>query len=202
MPRWEIERRRRPRPFSPDFMAACDGQLKTQLRWRQILAERFKISREDMDEFARSNRIDGPRRTSTRVRCRQNWCPFHQGRGRPGDRPAARSRRGHPARRHDGVARGACRPRRRGTRRSPPTSRGNASQMSDGSAAMLIADRATAEKWGSRCARCSVTWWWRATTPCSCCRAESRDAQAARSLGMTIDDFDAIECNEAFAAIA
>ena len=39
-------------PFSPDFMAACDGQLKTQFEVAQILAERFKISREDMDEFA------------------------------------------------------------------------------------------------------------------------------------------------------
>src|SRR5207253_6570837 len=39
-------------PFSPDFMAACDGQLKTQFEVAQILAERFKISREDMDEYA------------------------------------------------------------------------------------------------------------------------------------------------------
>src|SRR4051795_12516202 len=39
-------------PFSPDFMAACDGQLKTQFEVAQILAERFKISRDDMDEYA------------------------------------------------------------------------------------------------------------------------------------------------------
>src|SRR5580765_980344 len=39
-------------PFSPAFMEACDGQLKTQFEVAQILAERFKISREDMDEYA------------------------------------------------------------------------------------------------------------------------------------------------------
>src|SRR5205814_3562761 len=39
-------------PFSPAFMEACDGQLKTQFEVAQILAQRFKISRDDMDEFA------------------------------------------------------------------------------------------------------------------------------------------------------
>src|SRR5436190_2817622 len=44
-------------PFSPDFMAACDGQLKTQFEVAQILGERFKIRREDVDERAlESNR--------------------------------------------------------------------------------------------------------------------------------------------------
>ena len=36
----------------PPSWTACDGQLKTQFEVAQILAERFKISREDMDEFA------------------------------------------------------------------------------------------------------------------------------------------------------
>src|SRR5260370_42554439 len=39
-------------PFSPDFLAACDNQLMTQFQVAQILADRFKISREDMDEYA------------------------------------------------------------------------------------------------------------------------------------------------------
>src|SRR5437763_16042351 len=43
-------------PFSHDFMAACDGQLKTQFEEAQILAERFKIAREDMDEYAFESR--------------------------------------------------------------------------------------------------------------------------------------------------
>src|SRR6478736_5804369 len=39
-------------PFSPAFLDACDGQLKTQFEVAQILAERFGISREHMDEYA------------------------------------------------------------------------------------------------------------------------------------------------------
>src|SRR5215472_15380944 len=38
-------------PFSPDFLKACDGQLKTQFQVSQILAEKFQITREDMDAF-------------------------------------------------------------------------------------------------------------------------------------------------------
>src|ERR687897_1928971 len=39
-------------PFSPSFLTATDGQLKTQFEVSQILAGRWKISREDMDAFA------------------------------------------------------------------------------------------------------------------------------------------------------
>src|SRR5437763_1543060 len=39
-------------PFSPDFLAACDGKLMTQFEVAQILADRFKIGRDDMDEYA------------------------------------------------------------------------------------------------------------------------------------------------------
>src|SRR5882757_5928886 len=39
-------------PFSPDFMAACDGQLMTQFEVAQILADREKITRDEMDEFS------------------------------------------------------------------------------------------------------------------------------------------------------
>ncbi|HEY2814098.1 MAG TPA: steroid 3-ketoacyl-CoA thiolase, partial [Acidimicrobiales bacterium] len=50
-------------PFSPGFMDACDGQLKTQFEVAQILAERFKISREDMDEFALESHLRAARAT-------------------------------------------------------------------------------------------------------------------------------------------
>ena len=39
-------------PFSADFMKVIDGQLWAQFRVAQVLAERFKITRDDMDEFA------------------------------------------------------------------------------------------------------------------------------------------------------
>src|SRR2546423_6181620 len=39
-------------PFSGQFMGVIDGQLKTQFEVSQILADQWKISREDMDAFA------------------------------------------------------------------------------------------------------------------------------------------------------
>src|SRR2546421_7623613 len=39
-------------PFSPAFLAACDGQLKLQFEVAQRIAKDWKISREDMDDFA------------------------------------------------------------------------------------------------------------------------------------------------------
>src|SRR5437764_3871219 len=39
-------------PFSPDFLAACDGQLKMQFEVAQRIADDWKITQSDMDEFA------------------------------------------------------------------------------------------------------------------------------------------------------
>src|SRR2546423_10655721 len=39
-------------PFSKDFLDVIDGQLWAQFRVAQVLADRWKISREDMDEYA------------------------------------------------------------------------------------------------------------------------------------------------------
>ncbi|HMC51474.1 MAG TPA: thiolase family protein, partial [Acidimicrobiales bacterium] len=39
-------------PFSADFLRVIDNQLKTQFEVAQILAGRWKISREDMDAYA------------------------------------------------------------------------------------------------------------------------------------------------------
>src|SRR5436305_7282191 len=39
-------------PFSKDFLEVVDGRLWTQFQVSQVLAERWKITREDMDEFA------------------------------------------------------------------------------------------------------------------------------------------------------
>src|SRR5438105_8755499 len=39
-------------PFSKDFLSVIDGKLWMQFRVAQVLAERWKTSREDMDEYA------------------------------------------------------------------------------------------------------------------------------------------------------
>src|SRR5205085_7196949 len=135
-------------PFSPAFMEACDGQLKTQFEVAQILAERFKISREDMDEFAlESHRRAAATVDSGAVQTELVPVPIKDAEGRE---------TGQLLDADEGIRRG-------GTMESlgalpsaaswdptlaPDITAGNASQMSDGSAAMLIADRATAEKLG------------------------------------------------------
>src|SRR5205807_9248437 len=79
---------------------------------------------------------------------------------------------------------------------------GNSSQMSDGSSAMLIADRSTADTLGlpvRAVIRHMVVAGDDAVLVLSAPNPATRKL-LARS-GMSIEDFDAIECNEAFAAI-
>ena len=167
-------------PFSPSFMEACDGQLMTQFEVAQILADKEGIDREDDGRLR--GRVAPPRRrgTGTRATSPTRSCRCSdQGRRRCAHRRAPRPRRGHPARddgRHAGRA--AARPPS-GTRRSrPDITAGNASQMSDGAAAMLIASADSRARSGCRCGPASSTSPSAATTPCSCCRR--RTASPAR----------------------
>jgi acetyl-CoA acyltransferase len=86
---------------------------------------------------------------------------------------------------------------------APDITAGNSSQMSDGAAAMLIADRATAERLGLPIRARFVDFAVLADDPVLVLSAPN---PVTRKLldrsGMSVDDFDAIECNEAFAAIA
>jgi acetyl-CoA acyltransferase len=190
-------------PFSPAFMEACDGQLKTQFEVAQILAERFKISREDMDEYAlESHRRAAAAVDSRAVDAELLAVPIKDADGRE---------TGQMLEHDEGI-------RRNGTSESlaalpsaaswdpnlaPDITAGNASQMSDGAAAMLIADRRVADELGLRARaviRHMVVGGDDAVLVLSAPNPVTRKL-LARS-GMTIDDFDAIECNEAFAAIA
>jgi acetyl-CoA acyltransferase len=86
---------------------------------------------------------------------------------------------------------------------APDITAGNSSQMSDGSSAMLIADRSTADTLGlpvRAVIRHMVVAGDDAVLVLSAPNPATRKL-LARS-GMSIEDFDAIECNEAFAAIA
>ena len=115
-------------------------------------------------------------------------------------------RRGHPAatrrwRRWPALARP-----RRGIRRpaAPDITAGNASQMTDGAAAMLIADRADGR--AARACRSGPAFAHFAVAAEDPVLVLSAPNPVTRKLlertGMKIDEFDAIECNEAFAAIA
>jgi acetyl-CoA acyltransferase len=189
-------------PFSPAFLAATDGQLKTQFEVSQILADRWKVSREDMDAFA----VESHRRA------------------------AEATDGGHfaaevvpvPRRDEGGVETGELVEHDEGIRRgttlevlaalpsaaswdpdlAPDITAGNASQVSDGAAAVLVADRSTAERLGLPARARVVHLTVAAEDPVVVLSAPNPATRRllARS-GMAVEDFDAIECNEAFAAI-
>ena len=86
---------------------------------------------------------------------------------------------------------------------APEITAGNASQMSDGASAMLIADRATAERMGLPIRARFVHFAVAADDPVLVLSAPNPvTRKLLERTGMKIDEFDAMECNEAFAAIA
>jgi acetyl-CoA acyltransferase len=190
-------------PFPPSFIEQVDGRLWTQFRVSQVLAERYGITRADMDGYA----LESHRRAA------QSWDDGHF------EREAVAV----PIKAEDGTLTGEHLSRDEGIRRNstiealaalPPAqswepetaadiTAGNSSQTTDGAAAMLIADRAVAESLGlpvrARFAHFAVA---------------AEDAAIVLSApvpvtykllkrsGMKVEQFDAVECNEAFAAIA
>jgi acetyl-CoA acetyltransferase family protein len=190
-------------PFSPSYLDAIEGQLWAQFRVAQVLAERSKITREDMDEYALESHRRAAEATDSGHFAREILpVPLKDENG---------ELTGETLHADEGIRRG-------GTMESmaklppaqswepetaPDITAGNSSQMTDGAAAMLIASSETAERLGlpvrARIAAMSV---------------EADDAVLVLSApnpvtrklfgryGFTTDDFDAVECNEAFAAIA
>ncbi len=190
-------------PFSPDFMDACNGQLMTQFEVAQILADKEGITREEMDAFA----------AESHRRAQAAWDSGH----------FAGEVMTVPVKDAEGNASGAMLERDEGIRPettvetlaalgsaakwdptiAPDITAGNASQMSDGAAAMLIADAATAERLGLAVRARFVHFAVGGEDAVLVLSAPNRVTRRLldRS-GMTIDQFDSIECNEAFAAIA
>jgi acetyl-CoA acetyltransferase family protein len=190
-------------PFSQDFLAACDGQLKTQFEVAQILAEKFGISREQMDQLA----LESHRRAAATTDSggfANEIVPVPR-------KDAEGNETGELVTEDEGIRRDTSLEKLAtlGSAASwdpdlaPDITAGNASQMSDGAAAMLIAERSVAEALGlpirARFGHMTVAGD-------DAVLVLSAPNPATRRLlersGMSIDDFDAIECNEAFAAIA
>jgi len=190
-------------PFSPAFLEACNGVLGIQFWVAQVLADKYGVTREEMDELA-----------------------FESHR-----RAAESTDSGHfakeilpvPIRDEHGADTGAVLAADEGIRRdttieglaalepawesddqpAPDITAGNSSQMSDGAAAMLIAERATAERLGLPVRARVVDFAVGADDPVLVLSAPNPvTRKLLERSGMSIDDFDAMECNEAFAAIA
>ncbi|HUR79018.1 MAG TPA: thiolase family protein [Acidimicrobiales bacterium] len=190
-------------PFSPGFMEAVDGKLYAQFRVAQELADRWGITRAEMDEFA----VESHRRA------------------------AAATESGHfaneilpvPVKDEEGNFTGDVLSQDEGIRFDaslekvaslppaqswePDTAKditaGNSSQTTDGAAAMLIASRETADALGLAYRAVLRHFSVAAEDPILVLSAPN---PATRKLyertGLSTADFDAVECNEAFAAIA
>jgi acetyl-CoA acyltransferase len=189
-------------PFSPAFLEATDGQLKTQFEVSQILAERWKLSREDMDAYAVESHC--------RAGASTDGGHFATEIEPVARRDEAGAERGELVEHDEGIRRGttpeilAALPSAASwdPDLAPDITAGNASQVSDGAAAVLVADRSTAERLGLPIRGRVVHLTVAAEDPVVVLSAPNPATRRllARS-GMAIEDFDAIECNEAFAAI-
>src|SRR2546423_2908335 len=189
-------------PFSKDFLEVIDGRLWGQFQVAQVLADRWKITRQEMDEYALESHRRAAEATDSGHFAKEILAvPVKDADGNlTGDTLSV----------DEGIRRGgtleqlaALSPAQSWDDAAPDITAANSSQMTDGAAAMVIADRATAEKLGlpirARLAHFAVG----AEDPAIVLSAPNPVTRKllARS-GMSIDDFDAIECNEAFAAIA
>jgi acetyl-CoA acetyltransferase family protein len=190
-------------PFSPAFLEACDNQLMTQFEVAQILAEKFGISREQMDEYAAESHRRAHESTTNGHFAREIVpVPIRDEEGREtgelltadeGIRPETTvetlAALGSAAKWDPSIA--------------PDITAGNASQMSDGASAMLVASAETAERLDLPVRARFVAMTVAADDAVLVLSAPN---PATRRLlersGLSIDDFDAMECNEAFAAIA
>ena len=191
-------------PFSAAWIEAVGGKFHpTQFEVSQILAERWKITREDMDAFS----VESHRRA---------WENTESGYFADEIVPV-------PIKDEKGNLTGEMFERDQGIRPestletlgalpsaaswdpelAPDITAGNASQTSDGAAAMLIADRAIAEELGLPIRAAFRHLVVAAEDPWLVLSAPNPATRKllARS-GMAIEDFDSMECNEAFAAIA
>jgi acetyl-CoA acyltransferase len=189
-------------PFSKAFLEVIDGRLWAQFQVAQVLADRWKITRQEMDEYALESHRRAAEATDSGHFAKEILAvPVKDADGNlTGDTLSVDEgiRRGGTLEQLAGLA-----PAQSWDDAAPDITAGNSSQMTDGAAAMVIADRATAEKLGlpirARLAHFAVG----AEDPAIVLSAPNPVTRKllARS-GMSIDDFDAMECNEAFAAIA
>lgn len=190
-------------PFPASFLARIDGQLWTQFRVAQVLAERWNISRHDMDSWA----LQSHRRAA----CATDNGDFASEILAVAVRDEDGNESGVVFDRDEGIrpdttaeqlaALGPAQHWEPGT--APDITAGNSSQMTDGAAAMVIAERSVAEELGLA-VRARIVH--AAVVADDAALVLSAPVPATRRLlersGMTIDDFDAYECNEAFAAIS
>ena len=190
-------------PFSADFMKVIDGQLWAQFRMAQLLADRFKISRDDMDEFALESHRRAAEATDSGHFAKELLpVPIKD---ENGELTGQLLEADEGIRRDGSIEALAALPPAQSWEpdTAPDITAGNSSQMTDGAAAMIIASRDTAERLGLPVRARLLHFAVEADDPVVTLSAPNPVTRKlfART-GLTTEDFDAVECNEAFASIA
>jgi acetyl-CoA acetyltransferase family protein len=190
-------------PFSPGFLENTNNTLGIQFWVAQVLADKWGITREEMDAFALQSHQRAAHSTDD---------GFFSGEIVP-----------VPIKDENGQLTGNTLTADEGIRRettieklaglpaawesddqpAPDITAGNSSQMTDGASAMLIAERSVAERLGlpirARFAHFAVA----AEDPVLVLSAPVPVTyKLMERSGMKPDEWDAVECNEAFASIA
>jgi len=190
-------------PFPPSFLEQIDGRLWAQFRVAQLLAERWGISREDMDAFSlRSHQRAAEAWDSGHFAKEAVPVPIKDDEGRP---TGARLESDEGIRRSGSMEALAALPPAQSWEpdTAPDITAGNSSQTTDGAAAMLIAERSVAERLGlpirARFAHFAVGAEDAAIVLSAPVPVTTKLLERS---GMKIEEFDTMECNEAFASIA
>lgn len=190
-------------PFSPAFMDHTNHTLGIQFWVAQVLADRFGVTRDDMDEFALESHRRAAANTDGGFFARELLpVPIKDEDGEPTGEVLDRDEAIRPDTSLEQLA--SLPPAWESEEQpAPAITAGNSSPMSDGASAMLIADRATAERLGLPIRARFVHFAVLADDPVLVLSAPNPvTRKLLERTGMKIDEFDAIECNEAFAAIA
>jgi acetyl-CoA acyltransferase len=190
-------------PFSQQFLANTNNTLGIQFWVAQVLADKWGISREEMDEFALQSHERAARSTDD---------GFFPGEIIPVPIKDEEGKlTGETLSADEGIRRGGTLEKlaslppawESDDQPAPSITAANSSQMTDGASAMLIAERSVAEKLGlpirARFAHFAVA----AEDPVLVLSAPVPVTyRLMERSGMKPSDWDAVECNEAFASIA
>jgi acetyl-CoA acyltransferase len=180
-------------PFSPDFLTNTNNTLGIQFWVAQVLADKWGITREDMDEYALQSHQLAAANTEN---------GFFAGEVIPVPDALERDEGIRFNASLDALA--ALKPAWESEEQPAPSiTAGNSSQMTDGASAMIIADADFAEKNGLPVRARFTNFAVAAEDPVLVLSAPVPVTyKLMERSGLKVDDFDAVECNEAFAAIA
>jgi acetyl-CoA acetyltransferase family protein len=190
-------------PFSSAFMEHTNHTLGIQFWVAQVLADRFGVTRDEMDAFALESHRRAAANTDDGFFARELLpVPIRDEQGETTSDVLDRDEAIRPDTSHEQLA-GLPPAWESEEQPAPDITAGNSSPMSDGASAMLIADRSTAERLGLQVRARFVHFAVLADDPVLVLSAPNPvTRKLLERTGMKIDEFDAIECNEAFAAIA